>query len=308
MQDREINRKFEAFDKRLDLIENAKPGEPVLGSELDKTLRKIEGNTSDIKNDLGTLRERVDNHIKFFWAAFGVFSAILLATSGYILSQQGRLSRLEAALPTAQLANATSGTLNEQKIQKIERVVAEAKQTGARIEPEALSNVGRHLIKSSASADPKLADAAWNTIREMVAYRTTLNVTSLPLIGAPALPKRTTYYAFVDVKFDARPKVAVAGSVPRGQNAILEPIGSGMNNSLLIGDQYIIVSEGIAIIDGIEMKNVIFQNLKVVYHGGPIIMNNVYFVNCTFDLPQDLRGQNLALTLLQSPVTTFSVS
>jgi hypothetical protein len=50
-----------------------------------------------------------------------------------------------------------------------------------------------------------------------------------------------------------------AGSVPRNQSAVLEPIGSGMNKNLPTGDQYVIVSEGEATIDGIEMKNVIFQ-------------------------------------------------
>ena len=64
MQDKEINRRFEEVQRRLERVEDAKPGEPVLGSELDKTLRKIDETTSGIRVDFGKLGERVDNHMK----------------------------------------------------------------------------------------------------------------------------------------------------------------------------------------------------------------------------------------------------
>jgi hypothetical protein len=123
----------------------------------------------------------------------------------------------------------------------------------------------------------------------------------------PLQSPRTTHYSFSLGQLPP-PKVSVVGSVPLDQSAVLEPIGSQMNKSLSTGDQYVIVSEGEPIIDGLDMKNVIFQGVKIIYHGGPLRMNNVFFVNCTFELPQDQRGQNLAFALLQSPTTTFSAS
>jgi hypothetical protein len=230
---------------------------------------------------------------------------LAFSAGGVILSQHGRLAHLEAALPTAQIANAISGTLDAQRVQKIQSVIAEAKKSGGRIEPEALTSVSRHLVQSSVK-DPALANDSWKAIREMVGYRTTLNAVFLPPLPENATD-RTTHYAFLKVS-ETGPQVRVFGSVPRDQGAILELIGSDINKELPFVDQYVVLNGGDAGIDSMEMRNVIFQNVHIVYRGGPIKMTNVYFVNCTFDFPQDQRGQNLAFALLQSPTTTFSAS
>lgn len=308
MQDRDLNRKFDDIGRRLDRVENTKPGEPVMGSELDKTLRKIDENTSGIKVDLGTIKERVDNHIKFFWGVASVFVILCATGAGYIYSQQGRLSHLEAVLPTARLANASVGALSGKKIQKIQKVIADAKQGGARIEPEALSTVSRHLVLSSTDADPKLADAAWKTVNQMVEYRSILNEAFLPVFSAPIEQPITTHYSFVSPSAPEGPKTGVVGVVPIDQSAIMEPIGAGLNKHLKMGNQYVIVAGSQVKIDGLQMKNVIFQGVKIIYEGGPLLINNVYFVNCTFEIPKERRGQDLVFALLQSPITSFSAS
>jgi hypothetical protein len=68
MNDKDLKRKFGEIERHFERVENAKAGEPVLGSELYRTLKNIDDNISSIKIDFGALKERVDNHIKFFWA------------------------------------------------------------------------------------------------------------------------------------------------------------------------------------------------------------------------------------------------
>lgn len=61
-------------------------------------------------------------------------------------------------------------------------------------------------------------------------------------------------------------------------------------------------------LDGYRLKNVVFDNVTVVYRGGPLIMESVYFVNCKFELQKDDRGQKFAQDILDHVPATFSAS
>lgn len=50
---------------------------------------------------------------------------------------------------------------------------------------------------------------------------------------------------------------------------------------------------GIQILDGITWINVVFENTHIRYKGGPLRLRNVRFVNCTFDVPESPRGDQL---------------
>jgi hypothetical protein len=59
-------------------------------------------------------------------------------------------------------------------------------------------------------------------------------------------------------------------------------------------------------LDGYRLKNIIFKDVKVLYEGGPVEMENVYSVNCTFEVSRRPNGQSFASTVLaSSPATTF---
>jgi hypothetical protein len=47
-------------------------------------------------------------------------------------------------------------------------------------------------------------------------------------------------------------------------------------------------------LDGIEWVNVIFYNMRIRYNGGKLILRNVTFVNCTFDVAPTTRGAQVA--------------
>lgn len=52
-------------------------------------------------------------------------------------------------------------------------------------------------------------------------------------------------------------------------------------------------STGFAQLDGWEMKNVTFSNIVIVYTGGPIILDNVKFIHCSFDVSPNEAGRRL---------------
>lgn len=116
--------------------------------------------------------------------------------------------------------------------------------------------------------------------------------------------------------------------MPVNQSAVLNFIGEHLNQERTTGAAFIALDGDEIILDGLEMKNVILRNVSVRYYGSPVMMDNVYFVNCTFTFPPQTRMpmvirqfvQNLttappeenrqlfAEKILESPSVTFTTS
>ncbi len=56
-----------------------------------------------------------------------------------------------------------------------------------------------------------------------------------------------------------------------------------------MGAAFIVLEGDELILDGLEMKNVILRNVNIRYYGSRVVMENVYFVNCTFTFPPQSR-------------------
>ena len=59
-----------------------------------------------------------------------------------------------------------------------------------------------------------------------------------------------------------------------------------MQNSLIRG--------GEQLLDGIHWHNVVFAKTRIRYEGGEVELDNVRFIDCTFDLPAVQRAADLA--------------
>jgi hypothetical protein len=99
-------------------------------------------------------------------------------------------------------------------------------------------------------------------------------------------------------------------AVPIAQAARLGLIGEDENKDLSQGNPYLLVDGGGIVIDGMDIKNVIFRGVHIVYRGGPLKMSNAYFADCVFDVIRERpAGESFAATFLKSgPSTTFSAS
>jgi hypothetical protein len=100
-------------------------------------------------------------------------------------------------------------------------------------------------------------------------------------------------------------------SVPTYQNRILsaqeiEILGTRfrIKNGLMDGDM-IDNSGGHGFdIDGAILQNVVIRNARIVYRGGPLTLQNVHFVNCTFDVQNVPHvDQLLQVVIHDTPVT-----
>lgn len=172
------------------------------------------------------------------------------------------------------------------------------------VKPGAVEEVGKKLVKAGNVE-------AWNAAVEFLNYKSFLNsVLSVPVntvIGTGAL--QTQYIETAPVG-QTPAHFAVTGAVPREQAAQFLHIGNrDPNESNSLGNDWIIAENGNTIIDNMQMRKVIFRNVHVVYNGGPLRMKEVYFLNCTFEVRQQLNGNALAVAVLNpSPATTFATS
>ena len=96
------------------------------------------------------------------------------------------------------------------------------------------------------------------------------------------------------------PSTEHLGKAPIANAAKLEHIDKPNNAGYEFGDQWVLVANGSVSIDGMRMKNVILANVEVYYDGGPLVLDNVYFVNCTFHMVVHPRSQSLAIAFLGS--------
>jgi hypothetical protein len=191
------------------------------------------------------------------------------------------------------------------QLPELKRLAKTAKTEKLTIAPKAIEKVGAKLAE--------VGDAdAWNTALDFVNYKSFLNASlSLPLTpSALGSGVFTTIYRSNSPPGTAKPRFSVIGAVPREQAARLLIMGvPDLNANLTIGNDWIVVDGGNLILDKMELKKAILRNVHIVYEGGPLLMQDVYFINCTFDVRQQSNGQRLVMAVLDpSPAVSFKAS
>jgi hypothetical protein len=152
-------------------------------------------------------------------------------------------------------------------------------------------------------------DAAWDATIAFLGYKSFLNHL-LPgdiFPAGSAVHIRTEYVAQAPagrpIPIFSVPNIPV----PKDQAARYDFIDEDRNQYKPMGFPFIYVDGGWATIDGLWLKHVLFRNVQIVYSGGQLRLEDVYFVNCTFDLARDSNSQRFALAIL-SPSTAVNFS
>lgn len=199
------------------------------------------------------------------------------------------------------------GTLSPQGLKlllpQLRDLVAAAKASQIQVKTSDVTEIGKKVIDAS-----QANKEAWDTALLLVDYRSFLNKYSpdVPISGGSSRID-TVYLTLTPPGYEA-PAMSVIGIVPRDQAARLIYKGKSqdMSSDPTKGNEFLYLDGGGLEIDDTEMKNVILTNVHVVYKGGALTMTNVYFVNCTFEMPFQPNGIRLADSILQpSPATYF---
>jgi hypothetical protein len=96
--------------------------------------------------------------------------------------------------------------------------------------------------------------------------------------------------------------------VPKAGAAILDRIGEDLNADRTNGNAFLLMTGGNIRLDTLHLKNIVLKDVHVFYSGGPVILENVYFVNSTFDIDNNPNSQLLTAKLIEPSPTNYSLS
>lgn len=125
-------------------------------------------------------------------------------------------------------------------------------------------------IRHSPYSPPTLIDEAFKGILELAEYRSTL--TAPPSGFHPRYEYRGPEGAYIGHMGFVNGHQVLSDSAFYGPTSVVRG------------------SEGGFLLDGLELQNVVFNGVTLRYHGGFLLMKNVWFVNCTFQVEQSVKG------------------
>jgi len=184
-----------------------------------------------------------------------------------------------------------------------EKTLNAAKAASLRIDSRIIRDVGNGFIEAAA----KNPDA-WDAALAFVNYRSFLNAESFNLPTRPDAIQETKY-ELPPGKFVVGPfrtaQVVVPSEAPEiPQFRTLD--APDLNRGVSVGPSFLFIEGGTLVIDDLYLKRIIFRDLHVIFRGGRVVLQNVLFINCIFDIAQAPQGQTLASALVSGPITTFS--
>lgn len=210
---------------------------------------------------------------------------------------------IKQTLIPQRLSQAATDPTNPNNIKEVKGVLSTAKKKDIRIDP--------NIIKDTANKFIAVTDTqpmAWQAVSQYMDYRSFLNTSLAPSLAELAPIKYSAKYEFfiralstkAEVTWKIRP-----GPTDSKNTARLEVLGT--SNPTNYGAELIgIEGKGFAVmLDNVHMKNVVIKGLDVEYNGGRVLLENVYFVNCTFHLKLTPKSRELGKAILASTAVTF---
>jgi hypothetical protein len=196
----------------------------------------------------------------------------------------------------------TNGPVTAYSAKEAKVILAEAKTARTTIPTEVVVDAGKTFTKA-AQDNPD----AWSTALAFVNYRSFLNK---PPIGSwVATSSFDAIYTRALVVGGKRSGITPVEMVPIEQAAVLRQIGTFPNNPKeKYGNKFVVLHDGDVLLDNMELRHVIIVNARVVHTQGEVIMQDVYFVNCTFDLPHQPNMLNFASATLDKVAIDLTIS
>lgn len=218
---------------------------------------------------------------------------------------------LSDALKRAFPATAVGVKPTKQQINAAGRILELARTEKANIDSVVLKNVGENV--AALTTQPQLSSAAWDSLSQAVSYRSFLNKGYVPKLSdlTPATGKEdySTDVNITGLGASGARALSVwfgGGHQPDRESARMELLNKPRRHGSGFG--FLVLDGGDASIglDGMYMKNVIVRNVVVDYGGGPVKLENVYFVNCTFRLKKTVPVREFSTRMLQAAAISFT--
>lgn len=201
---------------------------------------------------------------------------------------------IEAAILGRRMRNLLSSTpLNRDAIKKITETFGEANRYGVAIPPRTVRDVQAALRKTSEETPELSAEA----INAAAAGAMTVNLDLPPDLHGPVfetLPEaKDSMGSFEAIATNTAPdSYSTIGVTREPDVAKMNRIDSPLPVLSQYGPAFWVVKGLTATLDGWHMKHVVFWNMNLVYSGGPLELEGVYFLGCQLQtIPSDNSWQ-----------------
>jgi hypothetical protein len=214
------------------------------------------------------------------------------------------VSRAQRKTSERILERVSANPANPQNSQEAVTLLTRAQAAQVRISPAVLEKTGKQFV-NAAQESPE----AWEASLEFLKYKTYTNsFTAGFLVNMPPNVSGGTTYVFDALTNLPPPKFSSLGGVPKELAAQFMHIGEDPDKGKKWGVSLLKVEGGGLILDGMQLRNVLIYNALIVYRGGPLILKNVYFVSCTFDMDQNRNTRGFIAAALGDPSVSVTFS
>jgi hypothetical protein len=253
---------------------------------------KIDSQTKGISTDVASLKTDVAN-VK-------TDTKRVNDTVGGLLKQL-----VESALSSLKATKKQSNKVANDQLEFVASIVARARDAGVNADTAIVVDAGKNTLQLT--NNPELRVAALKTAQQLLDYRSFLTPT-------PPLPELTKadlarFWSTGTLPFTVTSVTFYSWTTSPNNMALFETFQDARNRNASGGPSLISLNGkgGELQIDQHRARNVIFNHLRIVYRGGRVDLQNVYFVDCTFDVstgsPEALR---FARTLVTSSPANFT--
>jgi hypothetical protein len=213
------------------------------------------------------------------------------------------LKKIESTLSTIQLTSAASDPVNPKNALEAKRLVTVAHQNSVQLPSAVIQENGQKFIEAS-----EKSPVAWDTALAFLDYKSFVNTLAINLPTIKPDASRATTHVTTDHPPGLKnPNFFWVGTAPREQAAQVMKIGKDLDAEQALGVAFLFGYGGGMILDGMQLRNVVFQEVHIVYSGGPLKMTNVFFLNCTFEMKPDTNTLKLAsAALTPGPAISFA--
>ncbi len=236
----------------------------------------------------------------------------LAPISGQLSDLTTRVAKLEGRF---EQLDADQKRLTKLQLDKLSAQITAAQQRRTTIDSETISRLSENVLVFANYNESSISSAAWRIETQLANYRTTLNQAAAdPIIKAA---KATGPKPYLHVTIEARALPTEGGtflgfsyddlkSVPFSETARYEKLNAP-NESQQPGPEFLVLEARNMeiILDGFHLRNIVIHDVQVRYDGGPLAMENVYFVNCRFVITQKPVVEGFAQNVITSVPVTF---
>ena len=263
------------------------------------------------KEEIAELRGRINTLFLFVGAAFvvswvaigflflqympAVIESKIAPLTERLTKVEVRTGELDAVLETV----SSRPTLAKSDLERVGRLLATAQKLGYKPDPQKVSGAGLSVLRSI-SENRSLTRVAWPIVASLLDQRSSAMPEPKPLASGKTGPPGS--WSTGTLPFTVKSLTVFSWTTNPDEMTTFEVRGESRNKGVTQGPSLVSFNgEGGSIdIDMHRIKNVIFRNLHVVYRGDGLELNQVYFVDCTFDLSEAPQSRELAKAILES--------